>query len=147
MATRLSSLASCLLALLIVVGLAANPALAQTTANWNDGNGNWTTASDWNCPTSATHCVPNNSGSTFYDVFINSPWIATVTLDESVNVDALDLGKPLSVAATPAQTLNIGVSGAPQTLALGSSNADAGFGVAPNGTINVAGRRGWDDRA
>ncbi|MGH9397754.1 MAG: beta strand repeat-containing protein, partial [Terriglobia bacterium] len=100
-----------LLLLLVAVGLTASPALAQTTANWNDGNGNWTTASDWNCPTTGVNCVPNNSGGNTYNVVINSSG-GNVTLDHtsslsSVTINALTLGAGNQLNVSDAESLTV----------------------------------------
>jgi PEP-CTERM motif len=83
-----------------LVGGVAGPLHAETivTATWNDATGNWTTASDWNCPSSGVNCVPNNTSSTSYDVFINTLG-ANVTLDDtstpsSVAINTLSLIQP-----------------------------------------------------
>jgi hypothetical protein len=51
--TRLAKVFSVATFSFAVVSAAATSVRAQTTVNatWNDAGGNWTTASDWNCPT------------------------------------------------------------------------------------------------
>lgn len=86
---------------LLAVGLTAKPACAQTTATWNGGTGNWTTASRWGCPSAGINCVPGNgttSGATYYvaidagNVLLNSS-----STQASVTIDAISTAGTLSI--------------------------------------------------
>jgi hypothetical protein len=100
---------------LVVFGLATAPVSAQTTATWSDATGNWTTASDWNCPSSGVHCIPNNTSGTSYDVLINTAG-SDVMLDGSstltgTTISTLSIGSavnlPDSLQIADGESLNV----------------------------------------
>jgi hypothetical protein len=88
---------------LVLFCVAESSLRAQTTVNatWNDGRGSWTTASDWNCPSSGIHCIPNNTSGKSYDAFFNNPF-ANLTLDgasspRGITINALSFSGSLQV--------------------------------------------------
>jgi PEP-CTERM motif len=64
-------------------------AQSLVSATWNGSTANWTTAADWNCPSSGMHCVPNNSSSAIYDVFFTNGGAAT--LDNTSTLTSLSV--------------------------------------------------------
>ena len=79
--------------LLIVVAAWASSARAQTTVNWNGGNGNWSASADW-----SGGVVPNNGGGQTYNVTISNGTAETVTLDLGVTISDLTLGTSATLA-------------------------------------------------
>lgn len=123
--------------------LAIAPAWAQTTvnANWADSEGNWTTASNWNCPSSGIHCIPNKAPGKSYDVFINTAG-SDVILDNtsspsSITIDGLSVSGPtssLGVAGSNSLSVNGNVSLSND----GSLGVDV-IGVSTGSTLAVGG--------
>jgi len=104
--------------LVLLVGLFAVSANAQTNSTWNGGTGNWSNSSDWN-PAAA----PNNSGATTYDITIG---VANSNVTMDVLNDTID---NLSLDATTSLTIT------GNTLSLNSgASSDAGM-ITNNGGI------------
>lgn len=97
-------------AVVLFVSLTGSYSLAQTSASWNDAQGTWDTSADWNCPTSATHCVPNNSGATTYDVTIGTS-NGVVNLFSSpapgVTVDSISIGSGNNLTVFGSSSLTV----------------------------------------
>jgi hypothetical protein len=97
-------------------GVATYRVSAQTMATWNDATGNWTTTSDWNCPSLGVHCIPNNGSGASYNVLINTAY-SIVTLDKSssltgITINALTVGTagypvPISLGIEDGESLNV----------------------------------------
>jgi fibronectin-binding autotransporter adhesin len=123
---------------------------AQTAVNWNGGNGNWSTATDW-----SGGVVPNNGGGKTYNVTIPSipkNTSETLTLDLGVTVNDLTLMGSISDVTAPVlqssgnNSLTIAAGG---TLTnSGTINFNTGSNVLTilsggtlnnSGTINIAG--------
>ncbi len=92
--------------LLIALSIAALPLHAQTSVNWNGGNGNWTTASDW-----SGGVVPNNGGGKTYNVTISNGTAETVTLDLGVTISDLTLGTSAILQSSGNNSLTIAGGG------------------------------------
>jgi hypothetical protein len=116
----------------IMAGLAVWPLRAQTiiNANWPTGVANWTTPSDWDCPSSAVHCVPNNSSGASYNATISGGGSSTIFLDSfntpsSITINTLSVGAFAGLATLNGGSLStkggvtndgsIGVEGSPST--------------------------------
>ncbi|HEX4054543.1 MAG TPA: hypothetical protein VHX86_09790 [Tepidisphaeraceae bacterium] len=97
---------------------------AQTTASWNGGSGNWTTASDW----STNPVYPNNgtpTGTTYQAVVAASGSPYTLTDNSTIAVDGLTVE---SASAT------VSLSG---MLTLSTLNLDQGvFSLQTGGTLS-----------
>jgi|HubBroStandDraft_2_1064218.scaffolds.fasta_scaffold05920_6 hypothetical protein len=88
--------------LLVLLGPKTN---AQTTSYWNGGTGTWSASSGWS-PSE----VPNNSGSSTFNVNILAPSSA-VSMDVlNVTIDSLTLASANSLTINAGNTLNL-VSG------------------------------------
>jgi hypothetical protein len=83
--------------LVLFLDLFAMSANAQTNSMWNGGTGNWSNSSDWN-----PGAVPNNGGTTTYDVKIGAA-NSNVTMD--VLNDTID---SLTLAAKNSLIINSG---------------------------------------
>ncbi len=109
---RRSTKSSCskVLFALLSAGPFCNRTFGDVGATWSGGNGSWNIASEW-----SGHVVPNNSGSTYYDVLID--------------------GQPSVVSSVTVGTA------APKSVTVTELQVDAGDSVAINsgGTLAVAG--------
>src|SRR5271165_2022890 len=76
--------------------------------NWQGGTGHWSVAGNWD------NGVPNNTGTSSFDVVINSGQVDVVTLDMNATIDSLTLGSMATL-----QTDNV----APRSLTVGSDFA------------------------
>ena len=115
------------------------PALAfgQTNSSWNGGTGNWSDLGNWN-----PAAVPNNSGSTTYDVKIGAP-NSNVTMDVlNDTIDNLTLSSKNSLAINAGDGLSL-VSGTSRNSGtinvLGSLSNDLGDAFTNIGTIDNSG--------
>ena len=81
-----------------VAVLLAAMASGDTISTWNGGSGNWSTAANWTPPV-----VPNNSGTTAYDVTIGTN--GTVGLDISPTVNSLTLNGAINPLVGPSGVL------------------------------------------
>src|SRR5579875_3085227 len=97
------SVAVAILPFLLAFGLAAGPALAQTTVNATTiSGGNWTGTNTspppWTCSPTVSPCIPNNSPGDVFDVGINGGY---VMLDSSSNLTTVTIDS-LSVTSAGA---------------------------------------------
>jgi hypothetical protein len=102
--TSTFGLARLFASLIVLLGVFAASANAQTDSTWNGGTGNWSDSGNWN------PAVPNNSGSATYDVTIGVA-NSNVTMDVlNDTIDNLTLEATSSLTIT-SNTLSL-VSGA-----------------------------------
>jgi hypothetical protein len=118
-------------------------AFGQTNSKWNGGTGNWSDLGDWN-----PAAVPNNSGTTTYDVKIGAA-NSNVTMDvlndtidnltlTSKNSLTIDAGDSLSlVSGTSFNSGTINVTGFLNN-DLGSAFTNAGTITSTSGTGNLS---------
>ena len=126
-------LARLLASLLFLLGSFAVSANAQTNSTWNGGTGNWSDSGDWN-----PAAVPNNSGSTTYDVTIGVA-NSNVTMDilnDTINNLTLEATSSLTITS---DTLNLvsGISFDDGTITNtgGVFNNDAGASLTISGKV------------
>ncbi len=103
--------------LLVLSGILAMGASAQTDSTWTGATGNWSNATDWN------NGVPNGN----FNALISNgnPGVATVNLDINATVANLELDSQNTLNILPGKTLTF--------QATGGSSTVTGFG-----TINLA---------
>ena len=101
--------------LVLLLGLFAVPANAQTNSTWNGGTGNWGDLGNWN-----PAAVPNNSGTTTYDVTIGgtNSKVTMDVLNDTIDNLTLDAKNSLTINASDSLTLVSGPS-----LSFGTINA------------------------
>ncbi len=68
---------------------------ALITAVWLGGDGNWSDASKWNIGV-----VPNNGGGNEYNVVLDVPGTATITLAGSINIHSLSNAEHLDIVGS-----------------------------------------------
>jgi hypothetical protein len=115
----------CFVLVSVVTGLLRAETIVNAT--WNDATGNWTTASDWNCSSAGVNCVPNNTLTTSYDIFIN-------TLGANVTFD--NTSSPSSVAINTLSLVN-GPGCAPPCRIIESLQIENGASLSVGGDVSV----------
>src|SRR5580692_6244694 len=123
--------------LALSLGLSALSANAQTNSTWNGGTGNWGDSGNWN-----PGAVPNNSGTTTYDVKIGAA-NSNVTMDVlNDTIDNLTLTSKNSLTINAGDNLSLvsGTSFNSGTInVLGSLSNGLGDAFTNIGTINNSG--------
>lgn len=93
--------------LLLIAGVIAGSAYAQTNSTWNGGTGNWSNSTDW-----TPNAVPDNdTGNTTYDVTIGAPnSVVTMDIGSTINKLALGTKNSLNISASEGLRLSDGDS-------------------------------------
>jgi hypothetical protein len=129
--------AAALAAVLLITGLMAVSADAQTNSTWNGGAGDWGVSTNWN-----PAVVPNNVGSTTYSVTISAPssHVSMLLLNETIDNLSLGATDRLSIV-DGGLSLVSGVSSNNGSMELDFSNLsiNSGAGIINNGSVSLSG--------